>query len=233
MDLKTFEAAMGMISDGYYAEAAGYRKKRRKNMILKLCAAACAACLALVSPAAFESGETESEAFSISLDSVSFNSIEGIVSLDYARYDPLEDTELLWDMGSIMDYYGKDAFPSYISEGLVMQNGQAYVYQKPDGGMSEDTVTVRWQLDEKEMSVEKSSLGIVKDCIYLLPESETQTTYIGKTGVLFGRNENGVCTAEFESGGIDYLMVARGLEPLELVKTAASVILKTDEIKIE
>ena len=80
-------------------------------LILKLCAAACAACLALVSPAAFESGETESEAFSISLDSVSFNSIEGIVSLDYARYDPLEDTELLWDMGSIMDYYGKDAFP--------------------------------------------------------------------------------------------------------------------------
>lgn len=193
-----------------------------------------------------------------SMGDIRFNEIEAISDAAKIWYDPeLYDTGVYWDRDEVMDYYGKDLTPPYIPDGLTAAsgNGTARVVLDKSGGAMSDTAAFGFYHDYYEdgspkltedvpavkgFSITASKIGILSDCIYLLPENEVKTSCIGETAVVFGyrrmpygpydpdtHEPSGyydMYVAEFEYDGIEYQIVAEQMEAEEVVKIVASVI---------
>ena len=144
-----------------------------------------------------------SDTIYIEMDDIAVNAIENYGTSDMARYNADTDIEVLWDMDAIVEYFGRDISPSYIPDGLIASenNGTGRVFEKPDGGLSEDTVYFRFYsgyyedgspelTDEipakKGFSVIASKLGIPCDCVYAAPDNEVKASKIAGTEVTFG-----------------------------------------------
>ena len=187
-----------------------------------------------------------------------FNAIEGTLNAAPRWYAPeLYDTDVVWDKNEVMNYYGKDLMPLYIPEGFVAAagNGTAKVILEKNGSVVKDTVVLSFRQDDNEygrpkqtenaaavkgFSVTASKIGLLNDCVYVLPENEVKTSNIGGTSVTFGyrsvpygpytsdtHEPSGyydLYVADFEHDGIKYEIVAEQMEAEEVVKVVSSVI---------
>ncbi|HIZ56168.1 MAG TPA: hypothetical protein H9671_08215, partial [Firmicutes bacterium] len=89
-------------------------------------------------------------------------------------------------------------------------------------------------------SITVSKIGLLNDCLYILPENEVKTSDIGGTSVTFGyrsmpygpydpdtHEPSGyydMYVAEFQHNGIEYQIVAEQMEAEEVVKVVSSII---------
>lgn len=194
----------------------------------------------------------------ISLSNLYFNEVEGVLDTALKWYDPERyDTDVVWDKDEVKNYYGKDLTPLYIPDGLVAAsgNGTARVVLEKNGKVVKDTVTLSFYHDYYEdgspkltedvaavkgFSITASKIGLLSDCIYLLPENEAKTSDIDGTAVTFGyrsmpygpydpdtHEPSGyydMYVVEFEYDGIEYQIVAEQMEAEEVVKVVSSII---------
>ena len=192
---------------------------------------------------------------------------ETVVSEEkYVVEDPREQTiegrqelydEIQWGKEEIISYYGRDLMPAYIPDGLFSANGNGTgrVIVEKSGKIVEDTIWLSFyhsyyedgspMLTEdvaatKGFTIKASKIGIINDCLYILPENEVKTSDIGGIDVTFGYRsmEYGpydpethvpsgyydLYVAEFVQDGIEYYIVADQIEIEELVKVVASII---------
>ena len=192
----------------------------------------------------------------ISMDNVFFNEVEGLT--DVALWFPPElYDEIWWDKDAVIDYYGKDLTPAYVPDGLTAAdgNGTARVIADKSGNIVYDTVKLGFYHDYDENGVPRlterilsrngflisaSKIGLMNDCVYILPENEVKTSDIDGTSVTFGyrpmpygpfdpdtHEPSGyydLYVAQFEQDGIKYEVLAEQMEREEVVKVAASII---------
>lgn len=177
-----------------------------------------------------------------------------------------------WDEEEVRNYYGRDLTPAYIPDyltpgvGILTQdtgNGTLQaIISKETGEVVEDTAFLEFfevygyyengepDIRGNDISAEHgilisaSKIGLLIDCIYILPENEIKTSIIGETEVTFGYREMSYgpyddprgyydfIEAHFYLDGAEYLFHAWQMERNEFVKIVASFILGTDEIAV-
>lgn len=232
-----------------------------------------AVCLAVVVVAAFyvlpdhlnQKGATPpaTSEIRVSMENIFLNEIAE--SLDAARrwYDPELYDNIALDEEAVIDYYKKDLTPAYVPNGLIATsgNGTATVIADKDGEVVQDTVWLGFyhgyykdaspKLTEnvaalKGFFITVSKIGLLNDCIYLLPENEVKASDILGTSVIFGyrsmpygpydpqnHEPSGyydMYAAEFKLNDIEYQIVAEQMKIEELVKVVASIISGEKEI---
>lgn len=193
----------------------------------------------------------------ISMDNISFNEVGALKDAAHVWRNPELYDHIQWDKNAVIEYYGKDLSPAYIPDGLTAANGNgtARVIVDKSGNIVEDTVRLNFYHDyyedgspkltegvtaRKGFSITASKIGILSDCIYLLPENEVKTSDIDGTAVTFGyrsmpygpynpdtHEPSGyydMYVAEFEYDGIEYQIVAEQMEAEEVVKVVSSII---------
>ena len=193
----------------------------------------------------------------ISMDNISFNEVGALTDAARIWRNPELYDHIQWDKNAVIEYYGKDLNPAYIPDGLTaaIGNGTARVIVDKSGNIVEDTVRLNFYHDYYEdgtpkltedvaavkgFSITASKIGILSDCIYLLPENEVKTSDIDGTAVTFGyrsmpcgpynpdtHEPSGyfdMYVAEFEYDGIEYQIVAEQMEAEEVVKVVSSII---------
>ena len=193
----------------------------------------------------------------ISMDNISFNEVEAFMDAAPLWRDPEVYDRIWWDRNAVIDYYGKDLTPVYVPDGLTAANGNgtARVVADKSGNIVEDTVWLGFYHDYNEdgnpkltegvtarkgFSITVSKIGLLHDCLYILPENEVKTSDIDGTAVTFGyrpmpygpndpdtHEPSGyydIYVAEFEHDGIEYEIVAEQMEAEEVVKVVSSII---------
>ena len=193
----------------------------------------------------------------ISMDNIFFNEVGTLKDAARIWRNPELYDHIQWDKNAVIEYYGKDLSPAYIPDGLTAANGNgtARVIVDKSGNIVEDTVRLNFYHDyyedgspkltegvtaRKGFSITASKIGILSDCIYLLPENEVKTSDIDGTAVTFGyrsmpygpynpdtHEPSGyydMYVAEFEYDGIEYQIVAEQMEAEEVVKVVSSII---------
>jgi|GEM_PF-691455 len=178
---------------------------------------------------------------------------------------------IIWDEEEVRNYYGRDLTPAYIPDYLTPDVGpftpagngtlQAII-SKESGEVVEDSAFLGFfevygyfengEPDilgndipaEHGILISASKIGLLTDCIYILPENEIKTSIIGETEVTFGyrkmsygpyddpRGYYDFIEAHFYLDGVEYLFHAWQMERNEFVKIVASFILGTDEIAV-
>lgn len=193
----------------------------------------------------------------ISMENIFLNELGASVDAARRWYDPELYDNITWDKEAIIAYYGKDLTPSYRPDGLTAASGNetTMVIADKEGKIVEDSVSLSYyhayyedgspkQTENvaatKGFYVLVSRLGIIQDCIYLLPENEVKTSNIGGVEVTFGyrsmpygpydpdthepSGHYDMYVAEFEQDEIEYQIVANQIEIEELVKVVSSII---------
>lgn len=193
----------------------------------------------------------------VSMDNISINEIAEPTDAARMWYDPELYDDIVWDKSDVSDYYGKDLTPAYIPDGLTAApgNGTAAVIADKSGKIVLDTVWYNFFHDyyedgspkltenvaaKKGFQITASKVGILNDCLYILPENEVKTSDIGGTVVTFGYRSmpNGpydadthepsgyydMYVAEFKLDGIEYQIIAEQMEAEEVVKVVSSII---------
>lgn len=204
--------------------------------------------------------ETERQEIHINMANIHFNELSPL-SIDSAlcyKFPIDFYSRAEWDQKTAADYYGRDFTPLYTPSGLIpaQRNGTTTVLFDPDGKVVHDITALNFYHDYSEdglpklteifahkgIHIEYSKTGLIRDCLYLLPENEVKTSLIGSTPVSFGyramphgpydpeTHEPSGCydlyVCEFELDGIEFFMLAEQIEdPEELVKLASSIIL--------
>lgn len=193
------------------------------------------------------------------MHNIFLNEIDTSYDIGAARqwYDPELYDEIIWDEDEIFAYYGTDLNPSYIPEGLFPAdwNGTARVFAEKNGKIVEDMVWVSYyhayyedgspMLTEdvaaiRGFAIKASKIGLINECLYILPENEVKTSDIGGIEVTFGyrlmpygpydpdtHEPSGyydLYVAEFTQDGIEYYIVTEQIEIEELVKVVSSII---------
>lgn len=193
----------------------------------------------------------------ISMDKIYFNEIAELIDAARLWRDPELYDNIVWDRNSVIDYYGKDLTPAYVPDGLTAasDNGTATVIADKSGKIVEDAVWLSFRHDyygdgspkltegvaaTKGVSITASKIGILNDCLYILPENEVKTSDIDGTAVTFGyrsmpygpydaetKEPSGyydMYVAEFEHDDIEYQVVAEQMEAEDVVKVVSSII---------
>lgn len=196
-----------------------------------------------------------SAAIRIDRDNIHVNQAE---TLDGAiKLDDYSQNE--WDEDDIRAYFGRDLIPAYLPAGLTPDenNGTACVYQKADGTLVYDTVTVKYGSVHptgeanapKGFMLLASKLGPFSDYIFVLPgEDEIRTTDIAGTAVTIGYREmtygpydpethapSGtypLYVFQFILDGVEYDITTHNLPLDEGVKITASFITGSAKIEI-
>ena len=193
----------------------------------------------------------------ISMDNISFNEMEALTDAARIWRDPELYDHIQWDKNAVIQYYGKDLTPAYIPDGLTaaIGNGTASAIIDKSGNIVEDTVWLNFYHDYYEdgspkltedvaavkgFSITVSKIGLLNDCLYILPENKVKTSDIDGTAVTFGYRSMpygpydpdthelsgyyDLYVAEFEHDGIEYEIVAEQMEAEEVVKVVSSII---------
>lgn len=179
-------------------------------------------------------------------------------------YPPEKYDEIHWNSDDINHYFGRDLTPAYLPEGIGSPsgNGSATIYrQKSDGAIAYDTVREVYgqtgveYTDSGEailaegLMITASRLGIMTDCIYVLPgEDGIRTSDIAGTAVTIGYREmtygpydpethapSGtypLYVFRFTLDGVEYDITTHNLPLDEGVKITASFITGSAEIEI-
>lgn len=179
-------------------------------------------------------------------------------------YPPELFDEIHWDSGDVISYFGRSLTPPYLPEGLTenAEDGTETVYrQKSDGALVYDTVTNSYGRTNVEytdsgavilpegFTLTASRLGILNDCIYVLPgEDEIRTTDIAGTAVTIGYREmeygpydpethtpSGtypLYVFQFTIDGVEYDITTHNLPLDEAIKITASFITGSAAVEI-
>lgn len=177
---------------------------------------------------------------------------------------------MTWDYDAIMAYYGREMIPAglYVPEGLTPGRNRMLkaIVSKEDGTVVEDTFHLgfyeiygTWEDGEPRtigydipaphgFSIAASKVGLLTDCIYILPENEVKTTEIGGVEVTFGyrampfgpydretHTPSGYydfVEADFTLDGAQYQLHFYQMDRSEAVKVVASLILGTQDITV-
>lgn len=200
---------------------------------------------------------TTSEIY-VSMDNISFNEVRALIDAARIWRDPESYDRIQWDKNAVIEYYGKNLPPAtYIPDGLTAAvcNGIASAIADKSGKIVEDTLQLNFYHDyyedgspkltedmvaTKGFSMTASKIGLLNDCLYILPENEVKTSDIDGTAVTFGyrpmpydpydpdtHEPSGyydMYVAEFEYDGIEYQIVAEQIEAKEVVKVVSSII---------
>lgn len=199
----------------------------------------------------------------ISLKNVFLNEIGSFADAARRWYDPELYDNIDWDKNDIIDYYGKDLTPAYIPNGLIAApgNGTAKAIADKNGNIIEDTVYFEYYhayyedgspklTDDvaavKGFSVAASKVGLLHDCLYIVPDNEVKTTDIAGVSVKFGycstpygpyapetHEPSGYYNryvVEFKLDGTEYQIIADQMELEETVKVVSSVICKENAV---
>lgn len=202
----------------------------------------------------------------ISMDRIFLNEMKALTDAALLWRDPEFFDYMKWDRNAVTDYYGRDLTPAYIPDGLTaaIGNGTASVIADKSGTIVEDTVWLGFfheyyedgspKLTEgvsakKGFSITVSKIGLLNDCVYILPENEVKTSDIDGTEVTFGYRQMSygpydaqtkapsgyydMYVAEFEHDGIAYQIVAEQIEVEEVVKVVASIITGKKDIAVD
>ena len=200
-----------------------------------------------------------SAAIQIPLANVNINEFDSRITAAPLYYDPELYDSILWSEDEIFEYYGENISPQYVPDGLLHNLGQRIVVSKT-GEVCADTVVLRYyhEFDETGtpkhtdkvsanygFSVTVSKLGLLSDCLYVLPDNEVKQTDIDGTKVTFGyrampyvsaENEGNACydlyVAEFETGGVAYQIVAEQMSMEDVIKVVASIICGTADVEV-
>lgn len=252
------------LIDPSYVEAAEIRPNKKTTRVRWGTAAACFIVIgmaaAAVLPNRLDPQGTISPPASeihVSMDDIFFNEVN--IAPDAARVwrDPEQYDWLQWDRDAVTEYYGKDLTPAYIPDGLTAaaDNGTAFVLADKNGSIAEDTLWLGFYHDYYEdgspkltehvaavqgFSLSASKIGLLHDCLYLLPENEAKPSDIGGTTVTFGHRSMpygpydpdthepsgyyDMYVADFTFAGIEYQLVAEQMEAEEVVKVVSSII---------
>ena len=211
-------------------------------------------------------GPADTASYHIFLSQVPFNPIDSVSDGARIWYDPTLYHTAVWGEEELTGYYGNALAVPYVPEGLTAApgNGTARVILAQDGTVAEDTVWLQFYHDyypdgspmltevaaaELGFTVTVSKLGLLGDCLYLLPGNEVQTFSIGETPVTFGWRSMpygpydpdthdpagfyDFYTAEWEKDGICFQLLSHQLGAEETVKIAAAMILGRDAVVVE
>ena len=268
-----FRQAMGEIRDEYLEEAMAYQRPKTSHGWAKWGAmAACLAAAVAVGVLWVgqrqdtqtadrpEHPQMTQQMWNISMEDMVFNQMGERIEANRICFDLALYDEQVWDAGDIQAYFGRDLTPAYLPQGLKASpgNGTATVVVDKEGKLAMDTVWMRFFHDfyedgsqkltqdvaaAKGISIAASRLGILTDCIYLLPENEVETTMVGDTAVTLGyrsmdygpydpdtHEPSGyydLYVAEFRLDGVEYQVVSEQIEAEEFVKVVASLIYGT------
>lgn len=199
-----------------------------------------------ISPAAVE--------IHIDMDNIFFNDFSELLAAAPLWYDPDVYDHIVWNTAEISEYYGKDLTPVYIPVGLKSTYGTNIISDKI-GNIVLDTVWMGFyhDIDEfgspiliedimapKGFSVTVSKIGLLKDCIYILPENEVKASDIDGTSVTFGyrsmpygpydpdtHEPSGyydMYVVQFNLNDVEYQIVAEQMAANEVVKVVSSII---------
>lgn len=214
-----------------------------------------------------EEGTQEAETtVHVSMNDIFVNEIENVADSALRYYDPELYDKVIWNTEDIVNYYGSDLTPPYVPEGLIPSPGNEkdQVIVKKDGTVENDTVWLEYYHDyyedgspmntegvvaNKGFTLMVSKLGIVNDCLYILPENEVQVSDVGGTSVTIGyrmmpygpydeetHEPSGyydLYVAEFEFEGRDYQLVAAQMELEEVVKVVSSIIFGESAVEVD
>ena len=209
----------------------------------------------------------EISVLTLSMDSIYVNDLSQAspeasrVYMDPELYDAVS-----WSREEVLAYYGRDLNPAYIPAGLTAapDNGTLEATVARDGPVAEDTLWLSFYHDYYEdgsprltedvaaargFKLTASKIGLLSDCLYLLPESEVKSSDIGGVPVTIGyrsmpcgpydpktHEPSGyydMYVAEFSLDGIQCQLVTEQMGLEEVVKVAASVITGEREIVVE
>ena len=209
----------------------------------------------------------EISVLTLSMDSIYVNELSQASSeasrvyMDSELYDTVS-----WSPEEVLAYYGRDLNPAYIPAGLAAApgNGTLEATVAGDGTVAEDTLWLSFYHDFYEdgsprltedvaaargFTLTASKIGLLSDCVYLLPENEVKSSDIGGVPVIIGyrsmpygsyapetHEPSGyydMYVAEFSLDGIQCQLVAEQMELEEVIKVTASVITGEREIVVE
>ena len=208
-------------------------------------------------------------ALTLSMDTIYVNELSESTTDTSRRFlDPAFYDTVSWGPEEILSYYGRDLTPAYLPAGLTAAPGngtlKAVISRDDAGTVAEDTLWLSFyhsyyedgtpRLTEdvaatKGFTLAASKLGLLRDCIYLLPENEVKTSDIAGIPVTIGyrsmpcgpydaethapSGSYDLYVAEFTIDGIQCQLTANQMELAEVVKVVASVITGEREIVVE
>lgn len=195
-------------------------------------------------------------AYQISLRNVNVNDFDSIMAAAPLYFDPNKYDEVIWSEDEIVDYYGKELTPAYIPEELSETISQRVIVSKT-GEVCMDTVNFNFYHAYDEdgtpkytedvaakhgFSLTVSKIGLLRDCLYILPDNEVKSSDIGGVAVTIGyrlmtTSDNpemayDLYVAEFEIDDIKYQIVAEQMSLDEVVKVVASIVYGNSDIDI-
>ncbi len=189
----------------------------------------------------------------VSLDGIVINGLENTVNGAIRWYDPALYDRTVWDRAGMVDYFGADLTPPWLPEGWVCQVGGEAIREK-GGDIVHDTLWMGCSLPDSgqqdaRLDITAARLGLLSDCVYLLPENEVVTSDIAGTAVTFGwramdygpydpvtkapAGQYDLYVAEFALGDTRLQLVARRMTLEDVVRVTASLITGSPEVLIE
>lgn len=189
----------------------------------------------------------------VEMSNIVFNELEELTLASPKPYDPEFYDELEWGTLEISTYYGTALTPAYIPVS-VEPTYHCNIVSDKAGTLVSDTVWGYYYEPTKSVDNEfrqgffitVSKIGILNDCIYLLPESEVKTSYIDGTAVTFGHRSApygpfdpntqkpsgyyDMYVAEFEHRGIKFQIVSEQMEKMEMLKVVSSIICECETV---
>lgn len=188
--------------------------------------------------------------YQISMEDVVVNQMVNVIEASFAYNPALHDFDS-WNMNDILSYYGKAVVPAYIPENLEpsLHNEDATVLVDKAGMIVNDLIYFDFYhaYDEQGVplrnevngaktgfSIAVSRIGTIGDCTYA-DNDNLKTTTIGDTTVIIGNSNSPyeAYSAEFQSKGIHYLIVAEQMQLEEVIKVVASIIYESENISIK
>lgn len=241
--------ALGQIDDRHVEFAAVPRRRRELPDWVRWAGLAAAACLVVLSVAILSErtgywvtpgltpGPTPDPMplpFEISLSELPLNPWESTVTGTPPYYDPALYTQETWDEQQITDYLGRDLTLPWVPEGMAVQSSQ-YIVRAKSGELVRDVLALSASDESRGLYLTVSRLGMLGDCVYLLPDSQLRSARILGTDVTLGHRvlEGRDCyVAEFVQNGVRCQLRTEGLHLADAMRALAGVILGTDSVTI-
>jgi len=247
--------ALGRIDDRHVEFAAAPRRRRELPDWLRWVGLAAAACLVVLSVAILSESTDyhvtpgpmpgplskplpnplqEPTSPNISLSELPLNPWESTVTGTPPYYDPALYTQETWDEQQIADYLGRDLTLPWAPEGMTISSSQ-YIVRANSGELVRDVLALSASDESRGLYLTVSRLGMLGDCVYLLPDSQLETAQILNVDVTLGHRvlEGRDCyVAEFVQNGVRCQLRTEGLPLADAMRALAGVILGTDSVTI-
>lgn len=237
--------ALGRIDDRHVEFAAVPRRRRELPDWLRWAGLAAAVCLVILSVALLServeyrvdptpTPDPMPLPFEISLSELLLNPWESTVTGTPPYYDPALYTQETWDAQQITDYLGRDLTLPWVPQGMAVQSSQ-YIVRANSGELVRDVLALSASDESRSLYLTVSRLGMLGDCVYLLPDSQLRSTRILGTDVTLGHRllEGRDCyVAEFVQNGVRCQLRTEGLPLADAMRALGAYLLGADRVTV-